>query len=348
MARACSENEGKILMRNQIICGSPFSPNIPFVCVHLRNHWHWQELNKMSARTFKKHVGHISNRLVNLMNNQNKTANESNIEIRNCPLPSVNGVWIPTPVGEQIVYVHSTRNNRWLYSVDNNGKNEWWLGTTENKDLKRAWGWLREIKNNEMYVDIWDVSSWKWWNGQTKTWIEVNNIEIIVESKERTIENMVAKQIKTLETAFEHKMNEYENKMKNAENISQEHRQVSKLLFNNLSKEDRLKLIDQSPFRTLFKVEDLCSVCFSSKKTTKCVHADCTGACADCRGENPDAKCCACNREQVLECPICMNEFPPSFINRFDCQHGVCWKCFSQSYVVKKPIIKCPMCRKNI
>ena len=358
MAQACSENAGKILLRNQIISRSPFSPNEPHICIHLRNNWTWQELSKVSAKTFKKHIEHITNNIAILINNQNQTIGDLNIEIKKCPFAGANGIWIPTSEGDQISYVKQSDSNRWLYLTQPVGSAppnslagaQWWLGTKDNKIAKKAWGWVREMKpaGNNDKVELWNVSKWKYYSDDTKKWTNADVMEVTVITKEIEIKRMIKERTKALKETCDDKVCEYQNKMKNAEIISTEHRQASKLLFNNLNKEDRIKLIDKTPFRRIFKIEDLCSVCFASEKTTKCVHADCTGACANCRGENQDAKCCACNKEQILECPVCMENYPPSFINRFSCRHGVCWRCFSQSYVAKKPIIKCPMCRKNI
>ena len=86
-----------------------------------------------------------------------------------------------------------------------------------------------------------------------------------------------------------------------------EHKEVSRELFNKLAKGERFAVVDTSKFRAVFKKNDLCSCCFSDAKTTKCIHQDCTGACAKCRGDNEDADCCACGKKQVMECPICQD-----------------------------------------
>ena len=347
MAQACGENAGKILFRNQISHHHSFSNKL-YMCVHLRNRWSWQELDKVSAKSFKKNLPQITNNITEILNNQVKTTKNSNMEMKNCPIDAFNGTWVPNPVGEEVAYVNLMNNNRWLYLVQNNGNPEWWIGTTPNKNAKRPWGWLRQAQATTQYLEPWDVQTWKWYNDQTKKWIPNSTIEFQVETKEMTIDKTVIKRVSILEKAFEAKMDEYREKVKIATDHAHHHEAVSRLLFNNLTTEERRTLIDKSEFRALFREEDLCSVCFSKDKTTKCVHADCTGACAKCRGGDQDAACCACGKEQILECPVCMESHPPSFMNRFPCLHAVCWRCHCKSYEAKKPILKCPMCRKNL
>ena len=143
-------------------------------------------------------------------------------------------------------------------------------------------------------------------------------------------EYILSKEKKRLDAEFDNFKKELEANVKSTlqacDTIREQHskrvddyRNMSRVLFNNLSKEERVKLADTSTFRTLFKKEDLCSCCLASKKTTKCIHSDCTGACETCREDNEDAICCACGKEQILECPVCQSNFPPSFMNIFKC-----------------------------
>jgi hypothetical protein len=283
-----------------------------------------------------------------MMNNQEKTARESNLEIKNHPIESLNGIWVPTPVGEEVVYASEANHDRWMYIVKNGERQEWWMGTTTNKNQRRAWGWFREVKRNDNYVEPWNVTSWRWYNSATENWTLIDNVDVMVMTRQNIITRAVKIKADKIRRECDEQIAEIKHEMARVREFAQSHMKVSSLLFNNLTTEERRKLIDKSEFRAIFRAEDLCSVCFSKDKTTKCVHADCTGACAKCRGGDQDAACCACGKEQILECPVCMESHPPSFMNRFPCLHAVCWRCHCKSYEAKKPILKCPMCRKNI
>ena len=126
MAQACGENAGKILFRNQIVSSAPFT-NKPYMCVHLRNRWAWQELSKVSAASLKKNIGKLKSGITEMMNNQQKTDKESNLEIKHNPIEDLNGTWIPTFVGEEIVYANKNNGDRWLYIVQNGEKKQWWM-----------------------------------------------------------------------------------------------------------------------------------------------------------------------------------------------------------------------------
>ena len=205
MAQACGENAGKILFRNQISHHHSFSNKL-YMCVHLRNRWSWQELDKVSAKSFKKNLPQITNNITEILNNQVKTTKNSNMEMKNCPIDAFNGTWVPNPVGEEVAYVNLMNNNRWLYLVQNNGNPEWWIGTTPNKNAKRPWGWLRQAQATTQYLEPWDVQHWKWYNDQTKKWIPNSTIEFQVETKEMTIDKTVIKRVSILEKAFEAKL----------------------------------------------------------------------------------------------------------------------------------------------
>ena len=346
MAQAKIENAGKILLGNQIVIGSP-SLEKPYMCVYLRNTWTWQQLDKVSGKTLKRFLPAINSNILRLIENQEQTA--LRIEIKGAPLEFIDGEYTPvTCINGEIIYSHRSSPNYWLYAVKTNGKSQWWLGNAENKNLRRGWGWLREVKQTDAHIDPWMATSWKWYDSAERKWTTTHTMQIKTLTREQIVELEVIKRTKILDEAFNAKIVEYKKKTEAAEQHASAHTSVSRMLFNNLSQPDRLQLVDKAPFRAIFRREDLCSVCFSKDETTKCIHSDCTGACAKCRGDDHDKTCCACKKEQILTCPICLDKYPPSFINRFPCHHGVCWKCHCHSYEAKKPIINCPLCRKKI
>tara|TARA_X000000368_G_C22617324_1_gene530702 strand:- start:209 stop:538 length:330 start_codon:yes stop_codon:yes gene_type:complete len=55
--------------------------------------------------------------------------------------------------------------------------------------------------------------------------------------------------------------------------------------------------------------------------------------------------CPACNKSQLMECPICYeNKSKNEMIESDNCTHSICCTCFSKSFK-SNPIIECPMCR---
>ena len=244
--------------------------------------------------------------------------------------------------------------NYWLYQVNN----FWWVGTTDNMRHRRAWGFLRQRANAPIARTPWEVTQWRYWhptspsnntNTPTGSWKNSIDIKIILLSPEGILKEKYRNKENELSKTYNSSFNQLEIlKIESAQQI-EDHKKVSEQLFNKLSKEDRLTLIDKAPFRKLFKNERLCSRCFGAGKIiTKCIHIDCQGACETCRGTDKDKDCCACGKEQKLQCPICFDTFPPSFMNIFGCKHGICWKCYSKAFECNKPIKKCPMCRENI
>ena len=58
--------------------------------------------------------------------------------------------------------------------------------------------------------------------------------------------------------------------------------------------------------------------------------------------------CKACNIKQELECPICTEVFRGKHLASFECHHRVCCQCYCRSFLINKPLKKCPLCRKDI
>ena len=132
--------------------------------------------------------------------------------------------------------------------------------------------------------------------------------------------------------------------------LNDKYRAVSAILFNKMSKEDKIEIINSvEDLKTIFKKENICGSCFSCKETTPCVHFDCPGACAECRETlDEDDKCCTCGKSQKMQCPVCFETFPTDQLEIFKCRHCICLRCYLRSFKLKKQINKCPTCRTPI
>ena len=270
----------------------------------------------------------------------------------------INGIYHPVSAAQinaDEFQIYKKDENVWLYQVNN----LWWVGTKDNMRNRRAWGFLRQRSTGTVNpVQPWEVTQWRYWhpasplnntNGPTGAWKSSINIKITLLNPENILKKKYKEKENELSQTYELSFGLLEmQKIENAKQV-ENYKKVSEQLFNHLSKEDRLRLIEKPSFRNLFKNEQLCSCCFGAGKIiTKCIHIDCPGACETCRGTDKDKDCCACGKEQKLQCPICFDTFPPSFMNIFGCKHGICWKCYSKAFECNKPIKKCPMCRENI
>ena len=117
---------------------------------------------------------------------------------------------------------------------------------------------------------------------------------------------------------------------------------------------NKLSLEKQVEFRetnadTKF-VKSLCTVCHEhTNKKHKCLHSDCPGMCEKCLDQFEEIgleKCPACDKEQTIECPICaVTKCSKDFMKSKHCSHGICHKCFADSFRAERPINKCPLCR---
>lgn len=119
-------------------------------------------------------------------------------------------------------------------------------------------------------------------------------------------------------------------------------------LFNDLDKNKRTALLQKYKNTKIGK--SICITClkYSNNSKKKCIHFDCPGQCESCFTQMRET-CAACNKKQELECPICTETFHKKHLAQFEtCKHVTCWKCYCRSYLVKKPLEKCPLCRKSI
>ena len=341
--------------------------NSPYVCVNLRGRWQWQPIKNISAKTFKDVRDSMYKNIHNCLQLKIRDEKRYNINISGCSASTrdyingahINGKWRPLIAssvreGEFNAYGSST-GTKFLYCVkrqiDGVEKYEWWLGVEEKMNNREAHGFLRQKTATTQSIAPWQVNRWLVWNKpgeQAGRWLEQ---QITVEKIDNEWEINKAIEIKTQELAEQTQETiDMCNATLNTMNKSRsQHMEVSHELFNRLTKEERFALVDTSKFRKVFKKQDLCSCCFSAAPTTKCIHQDCTGACAKCRSDNEDDDCCACGKKQVMECPICQcDNFPVSFMKIFRCGHGVCYKCFSTAFEVKRELKNCPMCRAAI
>lgn len=79
----------------------------------------------------------------------------------------------------------------------------------------------------------------------------------------------------------------------------------------------------------------------------KCLHSDCPGMCSDCaKNLESCTNCPACQKKQVITCPICQEDKKPHELARSaTCSHSVCWKCYGLAFQAGHPIENCPLCR---
>ena len=342
----------------------------PFICIKIHGRWKWQRLETLSSARWSEWSSEISKTINTLGQNAVVADKQMSIEITGSTATSadsINAIWMPIDSphedfpNEFNVY-KSHDGNRYLYctiKLDNGvRKYQWWIGTKPNMERRKPWGFMKQHTPTTSPFPPWQINQWDDWSNDVAggSWHAPNtSIQVSVMDKEY----ILSKEKKKLDAEFDNFKKELEANVKSTlqacDTIREQHskrvddyRNMSRVLFNNLSKEERVKLADTSTFRTLFKKEDLCSCCLASKKTTKCIHSDCTGACETCRGDNEDAICCACGKEQILECPICQTSYQPSFMNIFKCKHAVCWRCNCKAYEAKRPLKKCPMCRAEL
>ena len=120
-------------------------------------------------------------------------------------------------------------------------------------------------------------------------------------------------------------------------------------LYENLSLNDRKTFLKNNSASWLAK--ETCSVCLSKTKTkNKCIHHDCCGMCNSCFQNKMDehGKCKACNKSQLIECPICYDENPvEKMCKSATCSHYICWGCYGKSHHCGHPIVSCPSCRAD-
>ena len=364
MATACEENKGKIRSGAEIIgtrnrydiTNLEQKNNTLYICSFDRGRWKWVPLKKVSQKNYKQFKNEIIEICVSNYRLNDRAPLCHPIKITGATgsnAGQINGVFYPQPndvrADGKMVYLRDDNNaeKRWLFFVPSRSK--WRLGNTRYKNERKAVGWLQNLNLGGAVAvmagaDPWiiDQCTWRIWDGidTEGNWIECPNfkIELMNDGRAREMENqkkLMTNQQKTIE---------------NYQHLNDKYRAISAILFNKMSKEDKIEIINSvEDLKTIFKKENICGSCFSCKKTTPCVHFDCPGACAECRetldeGDN----CGTCGKTQKMQCPVCFETFTPDHLEIFKCRHCICLRCYLQSFKFKKQIKKCPTCRTPI
>ena len=115
--------------------------------------------------------------------------------------------------------------------------------------------------------------------------------------------------------------------------------------------ENKKEYIKDNPNSYLSAI--ICGHCFNvCENKNKCIQPDCLGLCSHCNNKPRNKNIClSCNKKREIECPICFEKCKEDSVFKNPsgkCDHSICYKCFQSSfYDAKKPIEKCPLCRKD-
>lgn len=361
MTEACAENEGKVLCRSQIKLVQKLQLytdtnnhriwNQLYICIHKNRKWRWENLHCLSSVNFKKY----KEKIINAANISTRhfEKHECPIEINNCTggnADHINGIWCPVPelkMNKEYQVYKKVRGGGWLYPVTQGKTYQWWIGNWDNFRRRCAFGKCRTKKINYDGGDAiipppWIHKKWFIWDncddGEEK-WTWRTNREHGFTLKILKQDSELYKRISNLK--------DDSNKLTIQK---MEMLDILKELYHKFPKEERKNLVDIK-LKNYFNKASLCTLCFSiDKPISKCLHFDCIGACNDCRNEaknggGGDGSCCACGKQQIMECPICLDSHTEQYLKILPCKHCVCWKCFCNSYEIGRPLKKCPNCR---
>ena len=375
MALPLEENAGKILSRTEIkipcaryrqrVCLQEEYPITEashkklFMCAFQRRRWKWVPLEDITHKNYKDHRESITRDIKETYKYSQRVDGCCPIKITGATgsnAHQINGLFYPIPEAREDdghnVYLREDdnqwANKRWLYMAGAIGARSWRVGNTRYMNERKAIGWLWQSSGlSGEGITPWGipVNQWKIWNGvdNNGNWVACPTlkIELMKDTRETEIANL-QQQIKN-----ERRLH------KTHIDIKEQYKKVSSILFNKLDKKIKLSLIDTVPeLKVLLKYDKLCAVCFADKPTTPCVHFECPGACADCHngedGVKDESICCACGKEQKLQCPVCFEMYSVDQLEIFKCRHCICLRCYLNSYKVKKKIKKCPTCRAKL
>jgi len=311
MAQPIVANEGKILPRHSIAFSRhPTHPVTDlFICIYFHKNWQWRPLNTISTKVFKKYQTQILASL-KVEDPTHKIIKISSVDDK------LNGVFDLFQGARYNTYVKRDDDNTWLYIATDN---KWWIGSTHNKNKKRAFGWVHSDRES---LNPWEITNWRLF--VNRGW---NDCEMQVNLVDKDEPN--------------------KKKIEGLQNKVQKHLSISRLLFNNLSIKEKREFIHKKEFKEIFKEDTLCSHCFSSGTIVKCIQLDCSGICEKCKVKSSDL-CVGCGQKQIVQCPICLDEYSQEFLKILKCNHYVCWKCTAHAFEANKPLKKCPMCRINL
>ena len=206
----------------------------------------------------------------------------------------------------------------------------------------------------------WEVNEWLVWDATqpaASRWNDAHETVVCLLTPKVIQDRATTKVTIQLEDDYLRRKEQCDKLMCDAKAEIEIHKCLAAALFNNLSRQERRKLADSHEYRAHLKRQSLCSQCLAHGEIVRCIHNDCPGVCDGCHTEHNLAQddaliltktCCACNKKQILTCPICRESHHVSFVNMFSCRHGVCWRCYAKAFEAKKPLSKCPLCRKKI
>ena len=233
----------------------------------------------------------------------------------------------------------------------------WWVGVEKNMQTRKAWGFMRQKHRTLAPKCPWEVNEWLVWDATqpaASRWNDAHETVVCLLTPKVIQDRATTKVITQLEDDYLRRKEQCDKLIRDAKAEIEIHKCLAATLFNNLSRQERRKLAESREYRAHLKRQSLCSQCLSHGEIVRCIHNDCPGVCNGCHIQHNEAHnfiiktCCACNKKQVLTCPICRESHPVSFMNVFKCRHGVCWQCYAKAFEVKKSISKCPLCRERI
>ena len=256
----------------------------------------------------------------------------------------------------------------WLYWVprEDGVHGRWWVGNTYFMKLGQAHGFMKQGNATPLFGEIADAQlhniHWRIWTGNDADhaspgrWLDDGPyVDEINPNPERP---MCVKRLQyNYDGSFKADPNqeikdELENlKIATKDSLDNYHL-IAQKLWNYFPQEQRCCLWEkEKALQVLLDKNKICKCCFMvSKNKVKCIHFDCPGACLECTESNGggNGDCIACKRDQIVKCPICFEEEKPKYLYKFKCRHFVCLSCFIAAFEKKKPIKKCPCCRKAI
>ena len=148
------------------------------------------------------------------------------------------------------------------------------------------------------------------------------------------------------------------------ENINDASFSFMRKMYEELTIEQRKAMTNSADFNQTKLSNHICRSCYEySDQLNKCIHFDCGGCCDECNnvpllipkesggGDHVTTMiiaCRACERPQVIKCPICHDDKTHDELCIIGCHHPFCWKCYGMAVIKGNQITKCPLCRCEI
>jgi len=279
-----------------------------------------------------------------------------------CPHPNSPMIYLKKNSDSECNYFnrHGDRNCIWLYWIPReNDYGQWWVGNTYFMKKGQSFGFMKQdnISTDEILPVVSANINWKVWTGNDfdheypGRWLDKDG------NNSLSTRSICIKRLQyNYDGSFKEDPNqEIKDEFKNlkiaTKNSIDNYHQIAQQLWNYFPQEQRCCLWEkEKALQVLLDKNKICKCCFAvSKNKVRCIHFDCPGACLECtesNGGNED--CIACERKQIVKCPICFEEESSKYLRIFKCRHFVCQRCFIAAFEKKKPIKKCPCCRKAI